>query len=128
MDDDLLAEVKSVAPRTNRTLSSVIEDAVRELLACRDAPRRTVPIQLPTFRGNGLRPGIDLDDPRIFNPPSAAAIALDFAEQSRRCSWVKAPAAGPRPATLGWSARPKGRAPHAEAVRILLGWRSLWPW
>ncbi len=62
MDDDLLAEVKSVAARTNRTLSAVIEDAVRELLARRDAPRHPAPIQLPTFRGNGLRPGIDLDD------------------------------------------------------------------
>jgi hypothetical protein len=61
LDDDLLAEAKQLAARTRRSLNAVIEDALREMLARREQPARTV-VRLTTFRGNGLRPGVDLDD------------------------------------------------------------------
>lgn len=61
MDDELLAEAKALAAHSRRSLNSVMEDAVREMLA-RHGERRRTPVDLPTFRGNGLRPGVDLDD------------------------------------------------------------------
>ena len=62
LEDHLLREAKQFAARTGRTLTAVIEDALRESLArSRKRPLRTR-ATLPTFRGNGLRPGVDLDD------------------------------------------------------------------
>lgn len=62
LDDDLLRQAKALAARTGRTLTAVIEDALRETLARprsrHDRPRAA----LPTFKGNGLQPGVDLDD------------------------------------------------------------------
>jgi hypothetical protein len=57
----LLAEAKKLAADTNRTLTKVIEDALREVLARRKrSPRRKV--SLTVVGGRGARPGIDLDD------------------------------------------------------------------
>ena len=61
MDDELLAEAKALAARSRRSLNSVMEDAVREMLARHRESARTE-VELPTFRGNGLRAGVDLDD------------------------------------------------------------------
>ena len=61
LDDELLAEAKAVAARTGRTLTKVIEDALRQSLAARDR-QDGAPVRLPTFAGRGVRPGIDLDD------------------------------------------------------------------
>jgi len=61
LDDALLADAKVLAARTGRTLTSVIEDALRESLARRKVGA-DVRIELPTFRGSGLQPGVDLDD------------------------------------------------------------------
>jgi hypothetical protein len=62
LDDELLAQAKQIAARTNRTLTAVIEDALREMLARRQAPAESAPIKLVTVGGNGLRRGVDLDD------------------------------------------------------------------
>jgi hypothetical protein len=62
LDDELLAEAKELAARTRRSLNSVIEDALRESLARRRSKTGRKPVTLTTFRGNGLRPGADLDD------------------------------------------------------------------
>ena len=62
LDDQLLSEAKKVAADTGRTLSAVIADSLRETLARRRQPIRRRKVRLPTFRGTGLRPGIDLDD------------------------------------------------------------------
>jgi hypothetical protein len=62
MDDQLLRRAKWVAVETNRTLTAVIEDALRESLARRDAVARAAPVTLPTVGGRGVRPGVDLDD------------------------------------------------------------------
>lgn len=62
LDEQLLAEVKVLAARTGRTLTSVIEDSLRAALAPRSVPaaqRRRV--ELPTDGSGGLLPGVDLD-------------------------------------------------------------------
>jgi hypothetical protein len=62
LDDHLLREAKRLAARSGRTLTAVLEDALREMLARRQAPANRGRVALPTFRGAGLRPGVDLDD------------------------------------------------------------------
>ena len=64
LDDALLADAKVLAARTGRTLTSVIEDALRESLARGKARERTR-VELPVFRPagrGGLQPGVDLSD------------------------------------------------------------------
>jgi len=61
LDDDLLARAKRAAVERGTTLTALIEDALRRALA--PEPTRTRrPVSLPTFRGDGLQPGVDLDD------------------------------------------------------------------
>jgi hypothetical protein len=62
LDAHLLTEAKTRAAETGRTLTAVIEDALRASLARKSAssPRRQ--IDLTTVTGDGLQPGVDLDD------------------------------------------------------------------
>jgi hypothetical protein len=69
LDDDLLVEIKQLAARTDRTLTSVIEDALREMLARQKGTKDRSPVKLTTVSGGGLQPGVDLDD-------SAALLSL----------------------------------------------------
>jgi hypothetical protein len=69
LDDDLLVEIKQIAARSDKTLASVIEDAVREMLARQQATEERAAVRLTTVSGGGLQPGVDLDD-------SAALLAL----------------------------------------------------
>lgn len=62
LDDDLLHDAKQAAAASGRTLTGLIEDALREALAKRHTPRAGAPVDLPTFGGGGLQPGVDLDD------------------------------------------------------------------
>jgi hypothetical protein len=62
LDDELFRRTKALAAQTGRTLTAVIEDALREALARQRGPRGRRPVALPTFKGIGLQPGIDLDD------------------------------------------------------------------
>ncbi len=62
LDDDLLRQAKALAARTGRTLTAVIEDGLREALARHRRRQERPPVALPTFKGKGLRPGVDLDD------------------------------------------------------------------
>jgi hypothetical protein len=62
LDDELLAEAKALAARTGRTLTRVIEDALRQALSQRTGGERGSPARLPSFAGRGLRPGVSLDD------------------------------------------------------------------
>jgi hypothetical protein len=62
LDDRLLAEAKKYAAETGRTLTSVLEDALRETLARRQARVKRRVVRLRTVKGDGLRPGVDLDD------------------------------------------------------------------
>jgi hypothetical protein len=69
---DLLAAAKERAAREGRSLSDVVGDAVRSSFA-RAAVAEREPVDLPTFDGDGLQPGVDLDD---------GAALLDLMEQS----------------------------------------------
>ena len=69
LDDDLLIEIKKTAAQADRTLTSVIEDALREMLARQRRTEERAPVRLTTVSGDGLQPGVDLDD-------SAALLAL----------------------------------------------------
>lgn len=61
IDDDLLAEAKVLAARTSRSLGSVVEDALREMLSRADT-NVARSFRLPTHGSGGLRAGVDLDD------------------------------------------------------------------
>lgn len=58
---DLLQAAKIRAAQTGRTLTTLIEEAVRASLAADSAPRRGA-VSLPVFGRGGVRPGVDLDD------------------------------------------------------------------
>ncbi|MEO7084489.1 MAG: DUF2191 domain-containing protein [Gemmatimonadaceae bacterium] len=59
LDDARLRRAKAAAASTGRSLNDLISDAVRAALAPRPSETRTV--DLPTYKGRGLRPGVDLD-------------------------------------------------------------------
>ena len=62
INDDLLTDAKLLATRSGKTLTAVIEDALRAALV-RSQPFHTrAPVRLTTVVGNGLQPGVDLDD------------------------------------------------------------------
>ena len=60
IDDALLREVRALSAANGTTLSEFVEQALRVALARREAPH--TPLELATFRGDGLMPGVDLDD------------------------------------------------------------------
>lgn len=62
LPDDLLLEAKKMAAKSHRTLTAVIEDALRETLSRRKKRSRPGPVKLTTFGTGGLQPGVDLDD------------------------------------------------------------------
>ena len=73
LPDELLSEVKKIAVESKSTLTAVIEDALRELLAWRVKQSQTVSVRLTTFGKRGPNSGIDIDDP---------AALLDLMEES----------------------------------------------
>jgi hypothetical protein len=66
-----LAEAKQVAARTGRSLTAVVEDALRESLHRRHPTARRA-VDLSVFGEGGVQPGVDLDD---------SAALLDLMEQ-----------------------------------------------
>jgi hypothetical protein len=61
LPDSLMRAAKRHAQKTGRTLTQLLEDCVRAELQRGAGPRR-VAEPLPTYRGQGLRPGVDLTD------------------------------------------------------------------
>lgn len=61
IDPHLLADTKQVAARSGRTLSEVVEDALRETSARRAAGSERKPFRFPTVGGDGVAEGIDLN-------------------------------------------------------------------
>jgi hypothetical protein len=57
----LLAEAKKLAAETNRSLTKLIEDALREVVARRRRGARRA-VSLTIVGGRGVNPGVDLDD------------------------------------------------------------------
>ena len=66
LDDALLRRAKATAAARGISLNDLIADAVRAALAPRPAASRVseaaANVTLPTFKGRGLQPGVDLDD------------------------------------------------------------------
>ncbi len=62
LDDQLLEKTKQYALAHGTTFTAIVEDALREKLITRPAIKKTALIKLKTIKGNGLNPGIDLDD------------------------------------------------------------------
>jgi metal-responsive CopG/Arc/MetJ family transcriptional regulator len=62
INDQLLAEIKQLAAQTGQTLTAIIEDALRQMLARRQQIAERPPIKLITVSGNGPQPGVDLND------------------------------------------------------------------
>jgi hypothetical protein len=62
LDEQLLTEAKKLAAESGRTLTAILEDALREALARRSPEHKRARVRLKTFKGDGLRPGVDLDD------------------------------------------------------------------
>jgi len=62
LDDHLLRRAKQLAAKTHRTLTSVLEDALREALSRTTAGPRRGRVKLPVSdRAPGVLPGVDLD-------------------------------------------------------------------
>ena len=61
LPDDLLTAAKRRAAARGVTLTRFVEDALRAQLAARPA-QGEARVALPTFRGDGVQPGIDLED------------------------------------------------------------------
>lgn len=66
LPENLMREVKKLAADTDRTLTAVIEEALREMLARRREMAPAPPVRLPSDGEGGLRPGVDLDDRRAL--------------------------------------------------------------
>lgn len=62
LHEPLLAAAKRYAAATGKTLTAVIEDALREKLARRKQAANKRRVRLPTLPGGKLQPGVDLDD------------------------------------------------------------------
>jgi len=63
LDEGLLRAVKQYAAGADRTVTSVLEEALRRLLADVDRqPSRTRSALPVSTAGGGLLPGVDLDD------------------------------------------------------------------
>jgi hypothetical protein len=68
LDDALLRAAKAEAARSGRTLTALIEDALRAALRRRRTKRDDAAVvSLATFKGNGLCAGVDLDDSAALN-------------------------------------------------------------
>ena len=61
LEEGLLREAKRFAAEHGRTLTSLLDQGLREVLSRRHTTRRRRRVRLPTFRGRGLQPGVDLD-------------------------------------------------------------------
>lgn len=74
LNDQLLREAKRAAADSGRTLTALIEEALRERLARRKAAPPRDWIHLPTHPG-GFAPGVDIDN---------SAALLDLMETAPR--------------------------------------------
>jgi metal-responsive CopG/Arc/MetJ family transcriptional regulator len=61
LDDHLLAGLKQMAAKTGRTMTSIIEDAIRQAIRP-EKPASRKKVRLTVVAGKGPRPGVDLDD------------------------------------------------------------------
>jgi hypothetical protein len=62
VDDQLLSEVEKLADQRGQTMTAVIEEALRRMLAEQQQAAAQLPVELITVTGNGLQLGVNLDD------------------------------------------------------------------
>ena len=62
INDELLKKAKIRATETDRSLTEVIEDALRKEIDQVDARIEPQKIRIPTAGEGGVQPGVDLDD------------------------------------------------------------------
>ncbi|MDO8672058.1 MAG: DUF2191 domain-containing protein [Dehalococcoidia bacterium] len=62
IDEQLLKEARQLAVHSGKSVTSIIEDALRVYLSRQRRYEQREPIRLITFDGEGLLPGVDLDD------------------------------------------------------------------
>jgi hypothetical protein len=62
LDKDLLIRAKEAAGRSGRTLTALIEDALREVLNRRKPRIPRKPFRVRTFRGGTVLPGVPVND------------------------------------------------------------------
>lgn len=60
LDDRLFRDLKARAAREGVSLGRLVNDLLRQAQTVQVRPRRKV--RWLTFRGDGLKPGVDLDD------------------------------------------------------------------
>lgn len=58
--DDLYRDVRMKAAQEGRTITAVVEDALRQLLA--EEPHYSEPYRVRPLRTGGLSPGLDIND------------------------------------------------------------------
>jgi len=76
IDEALYRRAKSRAAETGRTVSDIIEDAVREALRP-DLRRAEEPPPLPTFGAGGVLPGVDLSNNAALRDLMDEGVSLD---------------------------------------------------
>ena len=76
IDEALYRRVKAYAAETGRTVSAVIEDAVREALRPLGRPVAEPP-PLPTSGGTGVLTGVDLSSNAALRDVMDADVGLD---------------------------------------------------
>ncbi len=62
LDDSLARQAKQAALDAGMTFTELLSQALREMLTRRQAAPPRQHVTLPTFRGRGLQPGVDLND------------------------------------------------------------------
>ena len=77
IDDALYRQAKTQAARTGRTVSEVIEDAVRKSLGSRSDRQHRRRTKLPVSGGSGLMPGVDIADSRGLRDLMDEGLGLD---------------------------------------------------
>lgn len=62
LDDSLYRDVKTAAAESGQTVTTLIQDALRQRLARRKRSTGRKRFCPPTWKGKGLQPGVDLND------------------------------------------------------------------
>ena len=60
--DHLLRRLRALAVRRHTTMRALIEAALRDALDRHERQPPAIPLETPTFGGNGLQPGVTWDD------------------------------------------------------------------
>jgi hypothetical protein len=62
LDEELLNEVRRYAAEERTTMTAVLEEALREMLARKKQPCNRPRLPLPVYEGGAVRPGVDLNN------------------------------------------------------------------